>query len=160
MMQAADSVVNLERNAPALHNEFAGIPSREQIVRLQEAMFPIQCEQPDPRHFFAPGMYLRELVVPKGMLMVGKIHKHAHFLLALSGRAEVISEFGRTVVEAGHISISPAGVKRIVLALEDTQFVTVHVNPTDTEDLEVIEKEHIEPEILGLVGSEHKEKLQ
>lgn len=136
------------------------LPTREQIVRLQEAMLPIECKQPDPRHFFAPGMYLRELVVPAGMLMVGKIHKHTHFLMVLKGRAEVISEFGRMVVEAGHISISPAGVKRIVLALEDTQFVTVHVNPTDTEDLAVIEAEHIEPEVLGLSSDQPKEKLQ
>ena len=137
-----------------------GLPSREQIVRLQEAIHQIETKQPDPRHFFAPGMYLRELVVPAGMLMVGKIHKHAHFLMVLSGRAEVISEFGRTVVEAGHISVSPAGVKRIVLALEDTQFVTVHVNPTDTQDLEVVEKEHIEPETLGCLTHEQKETIQ
>ena len=115
------------------------VPTRKQIVKLQEAMLPIQSKQPEPAHFFAPGMYLRELTIPAGMLMVGKIHKHAHFLMVLKGRAEVISEFGRMVVEAGHISVSPPGVKRIVLALEEVQFVTVHVNPTDTEDLTVIE---------------------
>ena len=90
------------------------IPTRDQIVQLQEAMLPIQCEQPEPTHFFAPGMYLRELTIPAGMLMVGKIHKHAHFLMVLKGRAEVVSEFGRMNVEAGHISDSPTGVKRIV----------------------------------------------
>jgi mannose-6-phosphate isomerase-like protein (cupin superfamily) len=129
---------------------YGNLPTREKIQALQESMIPIQCEQPEPRHFFAPGMYLRELVVPAGMLIVGKIHKHEHFLLVLKGRAEVISEFGRMVVEAGHISISPAGVKRVVLALEDTQFVTVHVNKEDSQDLTVIEAEHIEPEILEL----------
>ena len=136
------------------------VPTRDQITRLQEAMVPIQSSQPDPRHFFAPGMYLRELVVPAGMLMVGKIHKHEHFLMVLKGRAEVISEFGRMVVEAGHISVSPAGVKRVVLALEDTQFVTVHVNKSDTQDLEIIEAEHIEPELLGLSQPDQKEMIK
>ena len=136
------------------------LPTREKIQRLQEAMLPIQCEQPEPRHFFAPGMYLRELVVPAGMLIVGKIHKHEHFLLVLKGRAEVISEFGRMVVESGHISISPAGVKRVVLALEDTQFVTVHVNKEDSQDLAVIEAEHIETEILGLCAPNQQEVLK
>lgn len=136
------------------------IPTRDQIVQLQEAMFPIQCRQPEPTHFFAPGMYLRELTIPAGMLMVGKIHKHAHFLMVLKGRAEVISEFGRMIVEAGHISVSPPGVKRIVLALEEVQFVTIHVNPTDTEDLAVIEAEHIEAEILGLASPESKGELK
>lgn len=136
------------------------IPTRDQIVQLQEAMLPIQCEQPEPTHFFAPGMYLRELTVPAGMLLVGKTHKHAHFLVVTKGRAEVISEFGRTVVEPGHISISQPGVKRVVLALEDTQFITVHLNSSDTQDLEVIEAEHIEPEVLGISTSEHKEQLK
>jgi mannose-6-phosphate isomerase-like protein (cupin superfamily) len=135
------------------------LPTREKIQALQESMIQIQCKQPEPKHFFAPGMYLRELVVPAGMLIVGKIHKHEHFLLVLKGRAEVISEFGRMVVEAGHISISPAGVKRVVLALEDTQFVTVHVNKEDSQDLAVIEAEHIDPEILA-IETQQKEALQ
>jgi mannose-6-phosphate isomerase-like protein (cupin superfamily) len=138
----------------------AELPTREKIKRLQEAMLPMQSKQPEPRHFFAPGMYLRELVVPAGMLMVGKIHKHEHFLLVLKGRAEVISEFGRVVVEAGHISISPAGVKRVVLALEDTQFVTVHVNKEDSQDLAVIEAAHIDPEVLGIGAQTQQEVLK
>ena len=136
------------------------LPTREKIQKLQEAMIAIQCDQPEPRHFFAPGMYLRELIVPSGMLMVGKIHKHEHFLLVLNGKAEVISEFGRMVVEAGHISISPAGVKRVVLALEDTQFVTVHVNKEDSKDLTIIEADHIEPEVLSINANGQKEILK
>jgi hypothetical protein len=122
------------------------LPTREDIVRLQGAMMSIQCEQPEPEHFFAPGMYLRKLVVPAGMLIVGKIHRHAHFLMVLQGRALVISEFGRDEVTAGHISVSQAGVKRVVLALEDTNFVTVHLNEGDSQDLTVIEAHHIESE--------------
>jgi quercetin dioxygenase-like cupin family protein len=135
------------------------LPTREKIQKLQETMLPMQTKQPEPRHFFAPGMYMRELVVPSGMLMVGKIHKHAHFLMVLKGKAEVISEFGRMVVEAGHLSVSPAGVKRVVLALEDTQFVTVHVNKNDSQDLEVIEAEHIEPEVLSLNDKDKQEHI-
>lgn len=135
------------------------VPTREKIQRLQETMLPMQTKQPEPQHFFAPGMYMRELVVPAGMLMVGKIHKHAHFLMVLKGKAEVISEFGRMIVEAGHLSVSPAGVKRVVLALENTQFVTVHVNKNDSQDLEIIEAEHIEPEVLSLNDKEKQEHI-
>lgn len=126
------------------------LPTRDQIVSLQNTMVDIAIPCPEPTHFFAPGMYLRELTVPAGMLLVGKIHKHAHFLMVLQGRSVVISEFGREVVEAGHISISQPGVKRVVLALEDTKFVTVHLNKDDETDLEKIEAAHIEPEILAL----------
>ena len=140
--------------------ESGSTPTRDQITKLQEAMLPIQCPQPEPTHFFAPGMYLRELTVPAGMLLVGKIHKHSHFLVVTKGRAEVISEFGRSIVEPGHISVSQAGVKRVVLALEDTQFITIHLNSTDTQDLAVVEAEHIESEVLELAPPSTQGELE
>ena len=130
--------------------EYAPLPTREQIVRLQSEMIPIQCDLPTPGHHFAPGMYLRELTVPAGMLIVGKIHKHAHFLMVLKGRAFVTSEFGNEEVSAGYIGVSQPGVKRVVYGIEDTLFVTVHANKEDSQDLEEIEAEHIEPETLGI----------
>jgi hypothetical protein len=135
------------------------IPTREKILELQESMLPLQCGHPEPTHFFAPGMYLRELTIPAGMLVVGKTHKHAHFLMVLKGRAEVVSEFGREIVTAGYIGVSQPGVKRVVLAIEDTQFVTVHANQSDTQDLDIIEAEHIEPEVLNL-ANDYREVIE
>ena len=130
--------------------ESCALPTRAQIVDLQNAMIDsgLAVKLPEPTHFFAKGMYMRELTVPAGIRLVGKIHLHEHFLIVTKGKAEVISEFGRETVEAGHLSISPAGVKRVVVALEDTQFVTIHLNREDSQDLAVIEAEHIEPEEL------------
>lgn len=120
------------------------------IQELQNSMLEIRTDMPDPRHLFAPGMYGRELIIPAGMLVVGKIHKHSHLLMVLKGRSIIISQFGREIVEAGYFSVSQPGVKRVVLALEDTIFVTVHHNPEDIEDLEVIERQHIEDENFSL----------
>lgn len=140
-------------------NEAARIPSRENILDLQSAMLQKQVDLPDPIHRFAPGMYMRELTIPSGMIVVGKTHRHAHFLMVLSGRAHVVSEFGGDILEAGHISVSLPGVKRVVLALEDTRFITIHVNKDDSEDLEIIEAEHIEPEPMFALQKEEMEKL-
>jgi quercetin dioxygenase-like cupin family protein len=124
------------------------LPTREQIVRLQSEMLPHQCTQPEPEHIFHDGWYERRLLVPAGMLMVGKTHKHAHPVGVISGRALLISEFGRDEVRAGFFSVSPPGVKRVVLAIEDTLFVTLHRNEGNGRDLEAIERFHIEPEAL------------
>lgn len=136
------------------------LPSMDDIKRLQQAMLPHAVNPPDPSHFFAPGMYMRELTVPAGMLVVGKIHKHDHFLIVTKGRAIVASVFGREEVTAGHLSVSKAGVKRVVLAIEDTQFVTIHANATDTQDLDAIESAHIEHEQLAMPSREVQEALQ
>lgn len=121
-------------------------PTKGDIERLQAAMIPHQCEMPEARHHFAPGMYGREFHMPAGMLVVGKIHKHGHIMMVTKGRATVIDEFGRYEVAAGFVQASKPGAKRVVLAHEDTIFVTVHLNPGDSQDLGQIEAEHIEPE--------------
>lgn len=120
--------------------------TRGQILRLQQSMLPHACEMFPHIDHFAPGLYLREFRMPAGSLVVGKTHRHAHPMLVTKGRAIVVSVFGRQVVEAGHVSISQPGAKRVVLALEDTVFITVHANPDDCRDLDVIETRTIRPE--------------
>jgi quercetin dioxygenase-like cupin family protein len=126
------------------------VVTREHILKLQEAMLHIETEAPEPNHYFANGMYLRELTIPAGALIVGKTHKHEHFLIVTRGRAMVVSEFGEEEVEAGYVGVSPPGAKRAILALEETTFLTTHVNGTNTQDLKLIEEEHIVDEHLQL----------
>lgn len=126
--------------------ELREAPTRDQILRLQAAMVPIQVSMPEAGHYFAPGMYGRTLLVPAGMTIVGKTHRHAHLLMVLKGHATVASEFGVEELRAPYIGVSQPGVKRVVHAHEDTLFVTVHHNPSDTEDLDEIEAHHINGE--------------
>ena len=61
-------------------------------------------------HKFAPGVYVREIFIPAGMCVVGKIHKHAHPNFLLKGKVIVITEQGgRELLEAPLSMISPAG---------------------------------------------------
>lgn len=91
-------------------------------------------------HKYSPGIYVREIFIPKGMCVVGKIHKHDHPNFLLKGEVLVVTEFGgRERLKAPLSMISKAGTKRVVYALEDTVWITVHTNPTDTEDLDAIE---------------------
>lgn len=129
------------------------LPTRAALQRLQSAMLPLATPMPEPQHIFHPGWYERRLLVPAGMLIVGKIHRHDHILGVISGHAMVISEFSRDEVRGGYLGVSPAGVKRAVLAIDDTLFVTIHANPTDERDLAVIESQHIEPEVLEIQHS-------
>ena len=93
-------------------------------------------------HRFAPGVYCREINIPKGMLLVGKIHKHAHPNFLLKGEVSYITETGGVKrVKAPQTMISPAGTKRIVYTHEDTVWTTVHV--TNETDPDIIEEEVI-----------------
>lgn len=122
------------------------IPEREDIVALHRAMLPIATEMPPPLHFWLPGLYLRVLTLPAGCTVVGKIHRHDHYLAVLKGHAEVVDGFSRFDVEAGYSGVSPAGAKRAIHCYEETTFLTVHKNPSNTRDLSAIEAEHIAPD--------------
>jgi len=90
-------------------------------------------------HSFAEGVYVREIFIPKGMLIVGKIHKHSHPNFLLSGEVIVATEDGGLQhLKAPMNIISKAGTKRVVYAKEDTRWVTVHV--TKETDLDKIEE--------------------
>lgn len=125
------------------------LPTRAMIQRLQSEMVPIQTEMPVPEHIFHDGWYERRLLVPAGMLIVGKTHRHEHPVGVIHGHALIVSEFGWQEVTSGFLDVSAAGVKRIVLAIEDTLFFTLHANPSNTRDLVRIEADHIEPEALS-----------
>lgn len=93
---------------------------------------------------FAPGCYAREMLLPKGVMAISKVHKTEHFFVMLAGKMSVWdAENGVQQVCAGHVGITKPGTRRIGFAHEDCRWVTFH--PTDKLDVEEIEAEIIEP---------------
>jgi len=92
-------------------------------------------------HRFAPGCYLREILMPAGTRIVGKIHATEHFNILLTGFVTVITAEGSEDIKAPHTFISKAGVQKVVVVHEDCRWQTVHV--TNSTDLNEIEKEVI-----------------
>lgn len=96
-------------------------------------------------HTFADGMYVREIFIPAGLFVVGKIHKHSHPNFLLKGTVMVVTEFGSERLIGPVSIISKAGTKRALYAITDLTWVTVHLNPTNTQDLAELEEEIIAP---------------
>lgn len=90
------------------------------------------------KHTIDNGLYMRELFIPKGSLLIGKIHKLPCLNIVSKGDISVITESGSARVKAGHTVASPAGLQKMGYAHEDTVFVNVF--RTDETDLEKIEQ--------------------
>lgn len=121
-------------------------PKRETILAFQNHLAGFEQVECPLTHRFAPGIYMREIFLPAGTFIVGKIHKHAHHNLILKGRCTVVTEFGRDTFDAstGHISfVSEPGTKRALYVHEDAIWVTLH--QTNSIDLAEIEREIIAP---------------
>ena len=140
----------------------AGLPhdparTRAQIAALEAAL----AQHPDAvfgdsdvcplTHRFAPGLYVREIVLPKGFVLTGKIHRHAHPYFLLRGEVLVVTEHGgREHLRAPLAAIAPPGTKRAIVVLAETVWVTVHANPDNTQDLQVLEDQLIAPDYEAL----------
>jgi len=114
-------------------------------------------------HYFAPidpaygcCTYARQIFLPQGSVVIGKIHKHQHLNFIMQGKVSVNTEFGKKYFEAPCIFVSEVGLKRAVYAEEDSIWVTVHLTKySGEENLEKIEDEVIAKtyDELGLVSS-------
>lgn len=95
------------------------------------------------RHFFAPGVYLREITMPCGAIVIGKIHKTEHFNLIERGVVSIIHDDGSTeTFHAPHLFVSKPGVQKVLYIHEETIWRTIHV--TEERDLERLEAQLIE----------------
>ena len=92
------------------------------------------------KHSFAPGVYARELEIPAGTLLIGKIHKHRHHNFLMKGSILVLTETnGVELLQAPLMIVSEEGTQRIGYAVTDTVWTTIHENKDNSEDLDVIE---------------------
>jgi len=134
-------------------------PTREQIDSLQRTMRDLPQMELPTRHYFADGMYCRELFRPAGCTIVGKVHKREHFYIVLSGEVTVTGEgLPPERIKGPRIIVSAPGTKRAVYAHVDSICITVH--RTDEKDLDAIERELIEPDETALFDAHNKLKVQ
>jgi hypothetical protein len=111
---------------------------RAKIFAMQAALEHEPPYNPEPQHTFAPGAYARTLKLDKDSLVVGKIHKHSHINVISYGHVLVMTEGeGLLELRGPLVFASSPGAKRVVLALEETLWTTVHV--TEETDLEKVE---------------------
>ena len=119
------------------------------IVTHQDSeLFPL-------KHTFADGIYVRQMSMRPGSVVVGAIHKHLHVWFLLTGKV-IINNNGEKIEHiAPCYTVSKPGSQRIILALEDSIFVNVHKNPTNTQDVSELEKQ-----IVSMTIKEYNNKYK
>lgn len=159
-------------------NDLANIDNTPEKVQFREKVLAVehglnkmiedgQAESTLPdctlTHYFTPvdetfgcSVYAREMFIPKGTLIIGKIHRHKHLNIISKGKVSVATEFGKKYMEAPCTFISEVGLKRAVYAEEDTLWTTIHLTSYSNEaDLDKVEDEVISPtyDDMNLISS-------
>jgi quercetin dioxygenase-like cupin family protein len=99
---------------------------KDKIDGLQA--FMLQQPQADipVRNVFSGGVYAREVFIPKGTMLVGKVHMTEHLNICLQGDLTFLTVDGPQRIKAPAMFSSPAGTKKLAYANEDSIWVNVH----------------------------------
>ena len=128
----------------------------EKAERVMEGLPQADCPI---THHFAPGVYMREMFAPAGVLLTGAVHKTEHLSVLTKGRVFVLNGEDRLEIVAPATVLSPKGVKRAIYAVEDSVWMTIHAtNETDTARLVEELTTSTEDELAG--GSRNRQLMR
>lgn len=119
------------------------IVNRNKIHRLENTMMNLPQVKIKTTHIFAKGLYAREIVIPPDTVLTGKIHTHEHLNIISKGTILIFTDQGFKKFKAPCTLISPPGTKRVGYALEETVWTTIHANPEEILDFEILEKKFV-----------------
>jgi hypothetical protein len=132
--------------------------TRERACRLEASMLREKQVDCPVRHYFAPGMYAREITIPKGTVLVGAVHKTENLAVLSAGRLQIVTDDGTVEISAPYTLTVKPGQKNAALALEDAVWTNFFpTDETDTDKLVEILTESRACELLG--GSENKQLI-
>jgi hypothetical protein len=90
----------------------------------------------EPQHLFCDGIYLRQIIIPKGVCVTGSIYKAPHIHIVSKGDMLVATENGLMRVKGPYTFVSQPGLKRAGYAYEDTVWSAVfRTDKTDPEEI-------------------------
>lgn len=126
---------------------------RERIMAFEQAIKAMEDVEhlTELRHAFLDGAYFRQIRIPAGIALTGKIHSHSTVNMLTKGKFAIVTEFDEQVIEAPYMYISRPGTKKACYTITDCIFINCHC--TWKTDLKEIEAE-VTSEAYPVIGEE------
>ena len=94
----------------------------------------IQCKE---KHHFGPNIYIKEVTMPAGSLIIGKHHRMEHLCNMMSGRMIVVDSDGNRAELIAPMTFMAKPGRKIAYIIETVVFQNIYsTSETDIEKLE------------------------
>lgn len=114
-----------------------GTNQNDAIYSLEKEILALPQIELKPVHYFAKGLYARELWMPKGSVVTGKIHIKEHLCIISYGDVTVASDEETIRLVGPCTFVGKPGSKRALYMHEDTLWTAIHATDCNTvEDCE------------------------
>lgn len=116
--------------------------SAERVERVEAQLLKLPQTDCPLTHRFAPGICIREVLMPAGSLIIGHAHRFADMNIMLTGRMTLLNDDGSTrELKAPQTFLGKPG-RKIAYIHEDV--IWQNVWATDLKDVEAIEKQFLD----------------
>jgi hypothetical protein len=120
--------------------ETAKIMAEKGVAEVERILMAEGQRETPVIHRFGPGLYIREVMLPAGCLVVGNEQLFEQQNMMLTGKVTMISPEGTTELTAPASFVGPPG-RKVGLVHEDTYWLNIF--PTDEQDIETLEYKYI-----------------
>lgn len=117
---------SINNNDNLIHNNGKLVRDGKNLVKVQ--------------HEFAPGIYLRRMLMKENSIVVSAVHKRDHAWFLLEGYITIVTENDKIDYEAPYIGFSKKGTQRVIYAHENSIFQNVFKNPFEYTNLDKLEE--------------------
>jgi hypothetical protein len=122
----------------------------QRVNNLYEATIAqpqIQCGE---KHHFGPNIYIKEVTMPAGTLIIGKHHRMDHLCNMVSGRMRILQEDGTTKELVAPTTFMAKPGRKVAYIIETVVFQNIYSTPeTDIEKLENMCVDNSKPLLEG-----------
>lgn len=130
----------------------------QQVDEIEKILAPHPVIECPVTHRFTPGLYIREIFMPAGLICTSQIHRTRHPYVISKGQLLVFTPQEGTVrLNAPFTGITEPGTKRVLLIEEDTIWTTFHV--TEKTDVAEIAKDILHPRQNNLLSAAEAAKV-
>ena len=133
--------------------------ARQKAERMQAAMLGTEQVDCPIEHYFAPGMFAREMSIPRGVLVVGAVHKTTNISCLSAGTVRLITDAGYVDHTAPKKVLIKAGSKNQWLALDDAVLTNYFPNPDNETDIAKLVERYTESTLCELLGGSENKQL-
>lgn len=135
------------------------IDTRARVERLQEALNAVPQVDCPVRHYFAPGLFAREITIPAGTCLVGAIHTTENLAILSAGRLRLVTDGGTVEIAAPYTLTVRPGQKNAALALETSVWTNFYPNHDNEASLETLAERFTESTLSDLLGGATNQQL-
>ena len=124
----------------------------QRIIALETQMNGIPQVDCPVKHYFAPGVFAREITIPAGTVLVGAVHKTDNIAVLSAGRVKLATEDGHIEVSAPYTHFCKAGAKNAFVAITTAVWTNFLSNPDNETDTDLLVERYTESKAVELLG--------